>query len=197
MSSARVSCPRRIRQLRRQLKAILRQHSGKAPRYKHTRGLARNLLKVWPARRSHLPQTLTRQPIRTRRTHHRTTPLRLHHMLTPETIALRLPHPGPDRPRPPRPSTPPHKPASLERHQILADSQDYVTELVCPAPVSPSATQVASRKHAAARMPGHDARRGTNRDSNVHTATSDRASSSPAHSPPKRSHSSSGQSPAP
>ena len=43
------SCPRRIRQLRRQLKAILRQHSGKAPRYKHTRGLARNLLKVWPA----------------------------------------------------------------------------------------------------------------------------------------------------
>ena len=40
---------RRIRLLRRELKPILRQYSGKAPRYKHTRGLARNLLKVWPA----------------------------------------------------------------------------------------------------------------------------------------------------
>ena len=40
---------RRIRQLRRQLKPILRQYSGKAPRYKRTRGLARNLLKFWPA----------------------------------------------------------------------------------------------------------------------------------------------------
>ena len=40
---------RRIRPLRRELKPILRQYSGKAPRYKHTRGLAHNLLKVWPA----------------------------------------------------------------------------------------------------------------------------------------------------
>jgi len=40
---------RRIRILRRELKAILRQYSGKAPRYKRTRGLARNLLKIWPA----------------------------------------------------------------------------------------------------------------------------------------------------
>jgi hypothetical protein len=40
---------RRIRLLRRELKPILRKYSGKAPRYKHTRGLARNLLKVWPA----------------------------------------------------------------------------------------------------------------------------------------------------
>ncbi len=39
----------RIRLLRRQLKPILRQYSGKAPRYKYTRGMARNLLKVWPA----------------------------------------------------------------------------------------------------------------------------------------------------
>jgi transposase len=38
-----------IRTLRRELKPILRTYSGKAPRYKHTRGLARNLLKVWPA----------------------------------------------------------------------------------------------------------------------------------------------------
>jgi transposase len=35
--------------VRRQLKPVLRKYSGKAPRYKRTRGLARNLLKVWPA----------------------------------------------------------------------------------------------------------------------------------------------------
>jgi transposase len=40
---------RRIRVLRRELKPILRTYSGKKPRYKRTRGLARNLLKVWPA----------------------------------------------------------------------------------------------------------------------------------------------------
>jgi transposase len=35
--------------VRRQLKPLLRKYSGKAPRYKRTRGLAHNLLKVWPA----------------------------------------------------------------------------------------------------------------------------------------------------
>jgi transposase len=40
---------RRIALLRRQLKPILRQYSGKKPCYKRTRGLARNLLKTWPA----------------------------------------------------------------------------------------------------------------------------------------------------
>jgi transposase len=40
---------RRIRLLRRELKPILRRYSGRAPRYKYTRGIARNLLKVWPA----------------------------------------------------------------------------------------------------------------------------------------------------
>jgi transposase len=40
---------RRVRALRRELKAILRTYSGKAPRYRYTRGLARNLLKIWPA----------------------------------------------------------------------------------------------------------------------------------------------------
>lgn len=40
---------RRVRLLRRELKPILRTYSGKAPRYKRSRGLARNLLKVWPA----------------------------------------------------------------------------------------------------------------------------------------------------
>jgi transposase len=40
---------RRVRLLRRELKPILRTYSGKKPRYKRTRGLARNLLKAWPA----------------------------------------------------------------------------------------------------------------------------------------------------
>ena len=40
---------RRIRALRRELKPILRTDAGKAPRYKYTRAMARNLLKVWPS----------------------------------------------------------------------------------------------------------------------------------------------------
>jgi transposase len=40
---------RRIRALRRELKPILRRYAGKAARYRRTRGLARNLLKLWPA----------------------------------------------------------------------------------------------------------------------------------------------------
>jgi transposase len=40
---------RRTRALRRELKPILRTYAGKAPRYKYTRGMARNLLKLWPA----------------------------------------------------------------------------------------------------------------------------------------------------
>jgi transposase len=40
---------RRIRLMRRELKPLLRKYAGKAPRYKYTRGMARNLLKVWPA----------------------------------------------------------------------------------------------------------------------------------------------------
>ena len=38
-----------IRRLQRRLKPILRTYSGKKPRYKRTRGLAKNLLKIWPA----------------------------------------------------------------------------------------------------------------------------------------------------
>jgi transposase len=40
---------RRVRALRGELKPILRQYSRKAPRNKYCRGLARNLLKAWPA----------------------------------------------------------------------------------------------------------------------------------------------------
>lgn len=40
---------RRVQALRRELKPILRTYAGKAPRYRYTRGMARNLLKLWPA----------------------------------------------------------------------------------------------------------------------------------------------------
>jgi transposase len=40
---------RRIRLLRRQLKPALRRFAGKSPRNKYCRGMARNLLKLWPA----------------------------------------------------------------------------------------------------------------------------------------------------
>jgi len=39
----------RIRALRRGLKPLLRIYVGKGKRYKYSRGLARNLLKIWPA----------------------------------------------------------------------------------------------------------------------------------------------------
>jgi len=45
----RAELRRRIRALRREFKPILRTYAGKAPRYKYCRGMARNLLKVWPA----------------------------------------------------------------------------------------------------------------------------------------------------
>jgi transposase len=38
-----------IRQLQREFKPILRRYAGKSPRYKYCRGIARNLLKAWPA----------------------------------------------------------------------------------------------------------------------------------------------------
>ncbi len=45
----RVELQRQVRRLQRQLKPILRTHAEKAPRYKRTRGLAKNLLKIRPA----------------------------------------------------------------------------------------------------------------------------------------------------
>jgi transposase len=38
-----------IRELQREFKPILRRYTGKSPRYKYCRGIARNLLKAWPA----------------------------------------------------------------------------------------------------------------------------------------------------
>lgn len=48
-TSDRAELKRRIRRLQRELKPILREHAGKQARYRHSRGFANNLLKVWPA----------------------------------------------------------------------------------------------------------------------------------------------------
>jgi transposase len=45
----RAELTRRIRAVRRELKPLLRAYTSKAPRHKRTRGLAKNLLKLWPA----------------------------------------------------------------------------------------------------------------------------------------------------
>ena len=45
----RAELKRRVRKLRRELKPILTRHAGKGARYRHGRGFARNLLKIWPA----------------------------------------------------------------------------------------------------------------------------------------------------
>ena len=39
----------RVAPLKRELKPLLERCAGKSPKYKRTRGLARNLLKIWPA----------------------------------------------------------------------------------------------------------------------------------------------------
>lgn len=45
----RAELKRRIRLLQRELKPILRRYAAKAARYRYCRGLAKNLLKIWPA----------------------------------------------------------------------------------------------------------------------------------------------------
>lgn len=45
----RAELKRRVRKLRRELKAILTRHAGESARYRHGRRFARNLLKIWPA----------------------------------------------------------------------------------------------------------------------------------------------------
>ena len=45
----RAELKRRIRKLRRELKAILTRHAGTGARYRRGRRFARNLLKIWPA----------------------------------------------------------------------------------------------------------------------------------------------------
>jgi transposase len=48
-TSDRSELKRQVRALQRELKGALRRFAGKSPRLKYTRGMARNLLKLWPA----------------------------------------------------------------------------------------------------------------------------------------------------
>ena len=48
-SGDRTQLGERVAPLREELKALLDRHAGKSAKYKRTRGLARNLLKLWPA----------------------------------------------------------------------------------------------------------------------------------------------------
>ena len=117
---------RTIRQLQRQYEPIIRGYASKRARNRHCRGMARNLLKAWPAlwtfathdgrgadqqprraippRRRHLPQALPRQPIPARRTTHRATALGVNHLSPAAPLPIRLHDRATRRPRPRRPT---------------------------------------------------------------------------------------------
>jgi transposase len=114
-----------ITPLQDRLRTLLEHAARKSPRTRYHRLFAKSLLKRWPALwtfthtdrveptnnhaerrlhgRRHLPQALTPQPIRARRTHDRAAPLRLDHLPNAKTLALRLPHRRPQRQHPRRP----------------------------------------------------------------------------------------------
>ena len=116
---------RTVRRLQCEFKPIVGRYASKRARNKYCRGMARNLIKAWPAlvdlrppprraahqqpRRaraplsSHLPQALPRHPIPRRRTPHRAAPLRAHHLPPPRPLTLRLPHRNAHSARPRRP----------------------------------------------------------------------------------------------
>jgi DNA primase len=121
---------RTIRGLQRDFKPIIARYASKRARNKYCRGMARNLIKAWPAlcqlRRSpqgradqqprrartplsgHLPQALPRHPVRGRRTPHPAAPLRAHDLPAARTLPLRLPHRRAHSPRPRRPHSATH-----------------------------------------------------------------------------------------
>ena len=114
---------RRIQALRRELKPILRQYAGKKPRYRRTHGLARNLLKLWPAlwtftsvkgvtpTNNHAERSLRgaviyrklspRQPVRQRRDPDRPPALGADHLplASPQPVRLSRRRAHPPRPR--------------------------------------------------------------------------------------------------
>ena len=119
-----------IRQLQREFKPIMRRYAGKSPRYKYCRGIARNLLKAWPAlwtfarhpgvepTNNHAERALRGAVIyrklslgsqsAARRTTHRRLLSRPHHLPPTTPLAVRLPHRRARRPHPRRPHPPPH-----------------------------------------------------------------------------------------
>jgi hypothetical protein len=64
--------------LRAELKPLLERYAAKAPKYKRSRGLARNLLKVWPALSTFTEtRRAVQQPCRTRVGFVNSTPLQI------------------------------------------------------------------------------------------------------------------------
>ena len=130
-TSDRAELKQAIRQCQRESKPIIGRYASKRARNKYCRGIARNLLKAWPAlwtfathnagssrptttpsalapQQRHLPQAQPRQPIPGRRTTDRATALRTHHLPPTAPIPARIPHRNAHRTRPRRPSTTTH-----------------------------------------------------------------------------------------
>jgi Transposase IS66 family len=105
---------RTVRSPQRRYKPIIRTYTVKRARNKRCRGMARNLLKAWPAlwtfaahdgaqptnnHAERAPRSAViyrklcpRQPVRRGRATHLTTTLRAHHLPATTTLAVRLPH---------------------------------------------------------------------------------------------------------
>gem|GEM_PF-3869260 len=81
----------RIAPLKEELRALFEEAARKSARSRRHRTFAKNLLKLWPARRRHLPQALARQPIRGGRAHDRTAALRLPDLPAAAPLPLHLP----------------------------------------------------------------------------------------------------------
>ena len=120
---------RRSRRSKTSSATLLEHAARKSPRTKYHRQFAKNLLKRWPAlwtfthtdgvepTNNHAERglrgaviyrklSLGSQSEQGERTIERLLSAS-HHLPTPQTVALRLPHPGPHRPRPRRPNTQP------------------------------------------------------------------------------------------
>ena len=117
---------RTIRSLQRTYEPIIRSFAAKRARNRRCRGMARNLIKLWPALwtfasheggtadqqprralpawRGDLPQALTRQPVRGRRTTYRASTLGIDHLPPSTALAVRLPQRATRSPRPRRSS---------------------------------------------------------------------------------------------
>jgi transposase len=139
---------RRVRALRREFKPILRTYAAKQARYRYTRGMARNLLKLWPAlwtfadhraiqptnnhaeralRGSVIPQAQPRHPVRDRRAAHRTALVGPHHLPAPAPPPARLPHRRDRRPLPRRSRPAPGlTPRRLNAYPILRRCRRFV-----------------------------------------------------------------------
>jgi transposase len=138
---------RAIGGLQREFKPIIVGYATKRARNKYSRGMARNLLKAWPAlwtfakhedvqpTNNHAERALRSaviyrklslgNPIRWRRDTHRQTPFSAHHLPTTTTLPIRLPQRRAHSPRPQRSSTPTQLTTETERLQKNAFLQVF------------------------------------------------------------------------